>query len=373
MTEVSQAVLLSAPLYAEVALTSRCNLRCIYCHFFDSPNETSAELSTEEWLRVFDEFAAMKVMSVTLSGGEALLRSDLQTFIERIVGGGMRFSILSNGFALEESHAKMLVPVADYCNQVQISIDGVGEVHDSARGKGSFARALRAIKILQAHKIPVNARITVGKHNFATLAETVRFLLDEVKLSKVGCNSAIDFSSSDEFSRAVSLSKREFLTAMVEARKLKEEYPTRMDINTSTFSSLAYAWPRLIRSLREQATPIDRSEDRRCFPTFKKIFVRADGAITPCNHLPSHVMGYVGKDKIVDLWHNSQVMQELATPDPTLDHICGECRECEYLPYCPQSGYCVDSHDRVSAHCLKSYAAEVPDFDFEELRWKNDC
>ena len=369
---MSQVALLSAPLYAEVALTSRCNLRCIYCHFFDSPNETAAELGTGEWLRVFDEFGAMKVMSVTLSGGEALLRDDLQVFIERIVANGMRFSILSNGFAFEESHAKMLAGIG-HCNQVQISIDGVGEVHDAARGKGSFARALQAIRILQAHNIPVNARITAGKHNFAVLPETVRFLLDEVNLSRVGCNSAIDFSSSDEFSRTILLSRREFLSALVGIRKLRDEYQGRVDISNSTFSSLGYGWPRMIRALRDRETPIDRSKDCRCFPAFTKIFVRADGAITPCNHLPAHIMGYVGKDKITDLWNNSAVMTDLATPDSVLSHICAECRECEYLPYCPQTGYCVESHDRVSAHCLKSYMAEAPDFDFEELRWKNDC
>ena len=365
------AVSLSGPLYAEVALTSRCNLRCIYCHFFDSPNETTAELTTGEWLRVFDEFGAMKVMSVTLSGGEVLLRDDLQVLIERIVSNGMRFSILSNGVALDESHAKMFTAMG-HCNQVQISIDGIGEVHDAARGAGSFARALRAIKILQAHNIPVNGRITTGKHNLGTIADTVRFLIDEVKLRRVGCNSAIDFSLSDELSQSILLSKREFLMALVEVRGLHHEYGERFDISNSTFSSLASMWPRMIRALRNRETPIDRSKDRRCFPAFTKIFVRADGAITPCNHLPAHVMGYVGKDRIAHLWRDSQIMTDLATPDPALGDICAECRECEYLPCCPRTGYCVDSHDRVSAYCLKNYMTEVPDFDFEDLRWKNN-
>ena len=60
----------SSPLRAEAALTSRCNLRCRYCHFFGSAGEKKRELDTAEWQGIFDELGAMKVMELTLTGGE---------------------------------------------------------------------------------------------------------------------------------------------------------------------------------------------------------------------------------------------------------------------------------------------------------------
>ena len=63
---------LSAPYYAEVALTARCNLHCGYCYFRNSACETPEELTTGEWLDVFAEFGQMKMLKVILSGGEVL-------------------------------------------------------------------------------------------------------------------------------------------------------------------------------------------------------------------------------------------------------------------------------------------------------------
>lgn len=89
----------------------------------------------------------MKMLKVILSGGEVLLREDLPQLIEGVCRNNMRFSLLSNGYFFEDRHAVMLKE-SGRCNSVQISVDGVEEVHDAIRGRGSFARAVRAIGIL---------------------------------------------------------------------------------------------------------------------------------------------------------------------------------------------------------------------------------
>lgn len=364
--------MLTGPLYAELALTSQCNLRCSYCHFQGSPNETEHELDTDTWLRVLNELAEMKVFSVTLTGGEVLVRKDLPRLVEGIVRSQMRFAMLSNGVALEEYHAEMLRKSAR-CNYVQISLDGVGEVHDAARGEGSFARALRAIKLLQKYEVPVVARITLAKHNAAALSETVRYLLEEIKLDRVGCNAALEFSSSSGFaSDKWLLSEEEFLSALLTVLALREKYPGRFLIRENVFSYSAAVWPYMIRGARGEEQILDRSQDRRCFPVLKKLFIRADGAVTPCNHLPSHVMGYVEKDRLAALWRDSAILRKLETPDESLDHICAECRECEYLPCCRKDGYCIDCRGYISSLCLKRYMRRVPDFDFENLIWRKN-
>ena len=175
---------LSAPYYAEVALTARCNLHCGYCYFRNSACETPEELTTGEWLDVFAEFGEMKMLKVILSGGEVLLREDLPQLIEGVCRNNMRFSLLSNGYFFEDRHAVMLKE-SGRCNSVQISVDGVEEVHDAIRGRGSFARAVRAIGILREHGLRAQVRITIGKHNLGTLMETVRCLLEETGIPAV--------------------------------------------------------------------------------------------------------------------------------------------------------------------------------------------
>ncbi len=69
---------MKTPRSVEIAVTGRCNLRCLFCSHFTSAGDTGSELSTDEWLSFIDELGSLSVMSVTLSGGEAFVREDLR-------------------------------------------------------------------------------------------------------------------------------------------------------------------------------------------------------------------------------------------------------------------------------------------------------
>ncbi len=57
-------------------LTRRCNLRCRHCYLTDY--DDNDELSTREWLKELDEIASLGGVAFTISGGEALLRDDVE-------------------------------------------------------------------------------------------------------------------------------------------------------------------------------------------------------------------------------------------------------------------------------------------------------
>ena len=59
------------PRSVDLEITSRCNLRCKYCYFFDNPKVTYQELPTGEWLKFIDELGRCGVMDVCLAGGAA--------------------------------------------------------------------------------------------------------------------------------------------------------------------------------------------------------------------------------------------------------------------------------------------------------------
>src|ERR1700704_628904 len=85
-------------------LTYRCPLHCPYC---SNPMVTTAgaELTTNEWRRVFHEAAALGVLQAGLSGGEPLVRRDLA----EIVGGAreakLYTNIITSGVGLDEARA----------------------------------------------------------------------------------------------------------------------------------------------------------------------------------------------------------------------------------------------------------------------------
>ena len=59
-------------------LTYRCPLRCVYCSNPTDWNRHADALTTDDWLRVFREAEALGVVQLNLTGGEPLLRDDLE-------------------------------------------------------------------------------------------------------------------------------------------------------------------------------------------------------------------------------------------------------------------------------------------------------
>ena len=70
---------LPAPIGLLAELTHRCPLRCPYCSNPLELDRRSAELDTEDWLRVLSEAAALGVLQVHLSGGEPTAGSPCST------------------------------------------------------------------------------------------------------------------------------------------------------------------------------------------------------------------------------------------------------------------------------------------------------
>ena len=111
------------PRRVNIDITSRCNLRCRYCYFFDNSAVNYRDLPTEEWLRFFAELGELNVMDVILAGGEPFIRSDLPTLLDGIVQQRMRFALLSNGALITDDIAAFIARTGR-CNYVQVSVDG---------------------------------------------------------------------------------------------------------------------------------------------------------------------------------------------------------------------------------------------------------
>jgi len=74
----------SAPRTVDVSITGCCNLRCRYCAYADEMTARS-DLSTERWLKMFEEFGQMAVQHVCLSGGEVFTRPDFFVLVDSLL------------------------------------------------------------------------------------------------------------------------------------------------------------------------------------------------------------------------------------------------------------------------------------------------
>ena len=83
--------MLERPYTLTAELTYRCPLHCVYCSNPVSYDDRPA-LDTEQWCRLFAEAETIGVMQVNLTGGEPLLRCDL----ERLIGHAHRLGLYTN-------------------------------------------------------------------------------------------------------------------------------------------------------------------------------------------------------------------------------------------------------------------------------------
>jgi MoaA/NifB/PqqE/SkfB family radical SAM enzyme len=130
------------------------------------------EMSAKDLQRHMASIEQLGVEWVVFTGGEPLMHSDLFRLCAILRDRGIRVSILSTGLLLER-HAASIVTHAD---DVIVSLDGPGEIHDRIRRvPGVFAKleaGVRAIRNIQP-AFCVTARCTVQRLNCAHLRATV--------------------------------------------------------------------------------------------------------------------------------------------------------------------------------------------------------
>lgn len=171
--------------------TFRCNSKCKYCGLWRTRWH---EMSTEEVKRALNEFSEAGTLSITLLGGEPLLRSDIGEIINHCKKLGFSITLITNGRLIKWKINE--IRAVDY---LFVSIDGPREINDKLRGQGSFESALKGIQIAKENGIETHISATLSKENVGNAFYGVKFLLHLAK--ELGCNVEFTPVYSDLFNR----------------------------------------------------------------------------------------------------------------------------------------------------------------------------
>src|SRR3984885_16090647 len=85
------------PLWLLCELTYRCPLHCVFCYNPVDFSRTGKELSTAEWLRGLREARALGAVQLGLSGGEPLVREELETIVAEAHTLGFYSNLITSG------------------------------------------------------------------------------------------------------------------------------------------------------------------------------------------------------------------------------------------------------------------------------------
>ncbi len=147
------------PLPEELAfkLTNRCDLRCTHCYQWNEvgyhhnlpPADKHEDLDLHVIARVLKATRALR-SNVYLWGGEPLLYRDWDGLVELLAEDPRWTAVCTNG-TLIERRLDSLMKISQHL-EVSVSLDGFETEHDSIRGKGSFQRTMRGIRLLVERK-----------------------------------------------------------------------------------------------------------------------------------------------------------------------------------------------------------------------------
>jgi len=138
-----------------VSVTDRCNLRCTYCMPVDAVFKPREELLTyEEIARVVRVAAGLGIRSIRLTGGEPLMRADLDELVRLLVAvpGIDDVALTTNGLLLAEQAARLRQAGL---HRLNVSLDALREdVFEAIARRRGLDRVLAGLAAARAAGFP---------------------------------------------------------------------------------------------------------------------------------------------------------------------------------------------------------------------------
>lgn len=301
--------------------TLRCNLNCRHCGSDCKKTAGTKDMPLEDFLRVLDSVAKKtdphRVM-IVVTGGEPLMRKDLEECGREIYRRGFPWGMVTNGLFMTRERLDALM--ASGLHSATVSLDGFATDHNWMRGNPhSFDRAVDAIRMMvETPDLVFDVVTCVNKHSLLRLEEMKEFLIKlGVKRWRVFTIVPMGRASHDE---ELQLSNAEFRQVMEFIRKTRKEGRIRLDYGCEGF-------------LGNYEGEV-RNHFFACQAGVTVGSVLIDGSISACSSIRSDFhQGNIYQDDFMEVWESRY--------QPYRDREWmrkGECADCEYFRYCRGNG-----------------------------------
>ncbi len=294
--------------------TNECNMYCDHCYRESGPL-APRELTTGEARDMIEGIAAAGFRIMIFSGGECLMRSDLEELVAHASALGLRPVLGTNGSLLTRERAQALKDAG--CLAAGISLDSLEPAkHDALRKyDGAFEEALAGMRACREAGLPYQIHTTVMDWNRAEVPEMADFAVAQ------GARAFHVF----------------FLVPVGRAAAIEES------------SLRAAEYEQLIDKLMEKAETVPIEIKPTCAPQFMRIALRRgmrprfskgclagtsyciigpSGSVQPCAYMNISA-GNVRERPFDKIWRDSPMFKRLRTED-----YAGRCGSCEYSKRC---------------------------------------
>ncbi len=317
-------------------ITRACNLSCRHCYAGEKSFPHPEEISTGEALKVIEDLAQLNVPVLLFSGGEPLMRDDLEKLIERARSLGIRVALSSNGTLLTEQLARRLEGLD--LSYIGISIDGNAELHnDFRRDDSAFERSIEGLRRCREIGQKVGLRFTMVEENRRALSDIFR-LMEREDIPRLCLYHLVPQGRGINFRDRMMAAeeKRALLDKIIErADDLADRSDKWQILTVANQADGVYLYLKLKESGDPRAERIyrylARSGGNRSGQAIACIDWR--GKVHPDQFSFSHNVGDLRKRSFIDIWRDSPVelLQKLRNRE---EYIEGRCSRCRWFEIC---------------------------------------
>lgn len=301
--------------------TLKCNMRCRHCGSDCKVSSVVPDMPFEDFRKVLERVAETydphKIM-VVITGGEPLMRPDLEKCGKEIYRLGFAWGMVSNGRLMTRRKFDSLL--ASGLNSATISLDGFQQDHDWMRGvEGGFVYADAAVRMMAAEpSIAFDVVTCVNKRNFPRLREFRDYLVSlGLKNWRLFTVFPVGRAADDPELQIDNGQFRQLLDFIVQTRKEGK-------------IKASYACEGFLGPYEGKV----RDGIYTCHAGVSVASVLADGSISACASIRSdYHQGNIYEDDFVDVWENRFL--------PYRDRSWmrkDQCGDCKFFIYCLGGG-----------------------------------
>jgi len=315
----------SFPAYVVWELTLLCDHACTHCGS-RAGKPRNNELSTIQALEIVKQLKDMGTQEIVLIGGEAYLHPGFIDIIKAIKKANIRPVMTTGGFGITPSLAHQMAEAG--LQRASVSIDGTDVIHDQLRHKkGSFLRAIQALRHLKQAGIAIAANTQINSLNLANIEALYNILIQEQVTSwQVQITAPLGRAADNP---EILLQPNDLLHLMPQLANLKRR-GREHGLLLMLGNNLGYFGPDegLLRSQNAEAS----DHFRGCQAGRFVLGIESNGDVKGCPSLQSaYISGNLTKNNLDTIWQSPSLG---FTKQRSVSELWGFCAQCDFKEVC---------------------------------------
>ena len=302
--------------------TLRCNLQCRHCGSDCRIDTTLTDMPAEDFFRVLDNEVTPNVnpnkVLIVLSGGEVLVRKDLEKIGINLYRRGYPWGMVTNGLALSRERLDSLVRSG--LHSITVSLDGFEEQHYYIRqNRESFARAVEAVRMISEDKELASDVVTCVTPALMPHLEEFKEFLYSLGVRHWRLFSIFPVGRAAD-NPSLQLSDEEFTSMLEFIERTRKEGRIKASYSCEGFIG-GY-------EMRARTNPFE------CHAGLQIASIRVNGDISGCTSVRGNfTQGNIYKDNFWDVWQNRfEKFRDRSWARK------GQCADCKMWQYCEGNG-----------------------------------